>query len=195
MSQSDIQNPFAPPRAIVADKQIEAASGIVLATRMSRLLAVIVDSLPSFAIMIVGGITWAVTVGLHATPAAGDLFPAGAGAVIAVAVIGFLAYAGWNIYLVYSFGQTFGKRVMGIRVVRTDGSRATFKRIVFMRWGILVVVSFIPAVGSIMTLVDPLMIFRDSRQCLHDNVADTLVATAESSSSATLAGSRAPRYA
>jgi len=34
------------------------------------------------------------------------------------------------------------------------------------------------------------MIFRDSRQCLHDQIADTLVVTAASSTGASLEASR-----
>ena len=42
--------------------------------------------------------------------------------------------------LVYLYGQTFGKRMMDIRVVRIDGSRVTFARFVFLRWLPLAVV-------------------------------------------------------
>ena len=36
---------------------------------------------------------------------------------------GFLAYFAINCYLLYRNGQTIGKRLLGIRIVRTDGSR------------------------------------------------------------------------
>jgi hypothetical protein len=36
-----------------------------------------------------------------------------------------------------------------------------------------------------------LLIFRESRQCLHDQIADTIVVTASSSMSASLEASRA----
>ena len=43
---------------------------------------------------------------------------------------------------------------------------------------ILLVIALIPVVGWLYGLVDALMIFRDSRKCLHDNIADTIVVKA-----------------
>ena len=38
--------------------------------------------------------------------------------------------------------------------------------------------TFVPIVGAFYALVDCLLIFRESRRCLHDNIADTIVVTA-----------------
>jgi uncharacterized RDD family membrane protein YckC len=189
MSDIGSQNPYAPPRAAVADRQAEQGSGIVLATRSSRFLAILVDSLPGFAIGIVGVIAVFATLGLSGIQAHEE-FPTAVIVVLSLCGLAFVAFAIWNIYLVYNFGQTFGKRVMGIRVVRTDGSRASFARIFFLRWGAVALCSVVPIVGGLVSLIDPLLIFRDSQQCLHDTFADTNVATAESTPDATLAGSR-----
>jgi uncharacterized RDD family membrane protein YckC len=108
-----------------------------------------------------------------------------------LALVGGLATVAFFIYsavLVYRYGQTVGKRVMGIRVVRTDGSRVTFGRFIFLRWLPLFIVGVIPWIGYISGLLDLLLIFRDSHQCLHDNIADTRVVTAATSEGATLAG-------
>ena len=36
----------------------------------------------------------------------------------------------------------------------------------------------IPVIGTVYGLLDVLLIFRASRRCLHDNIADTIVVTA-----------------
>jgi len=115
--------------------------------------------------------------------------------VIAVLAIGWTI---WNIVLLYKYGQTVGKKVMGIRVVRMDGSRVSFARFFFLRGLAIGVIGavvggiggamHIKFAGNIVTLVDYLMIFGAARRCLHDFIADTQVATAASSPNATLAG-------
>jgi uncharacterized RDD family membrane protein YckC len=198
MSEIGVQNPFAPPRAQVED-QIEHHAAMIEATRGSRLLAFLVDMSPMLAIAVLG-IVAAVAMPSYAKSHPGfkltDLSALlGLGLALGVAAI---AWTIWNIVLLYRHGQTVGKKTMGIRVVRTDGSRVTFARFVFLRGlplGILaVVVNAIagprhPLVSYIVTVVDCLLIFRASRQCLHDNIADTKVVTAASSEEATLAGS------
>ena len=83
--------------------------------------------------------------------------------------------------------------MMNIRVVRVDGSRVTFARFVFLRWLPLAIVGCIPFVGGLVGLIDPLLIFRESSRCLHDEIADTRVVGAATSVDATLRGD--PKYA
>ena len=114
--------------------------------------------------------------------------------------VGAIAWTVWTIVLVYKYGQTVGKKVMGIRVVRMDGSRVSFARFFFLRWLAVAVISWIVSVvgaamhlhflGNLVSLVDALLIFGAAHRCLHDYIADTQVVTAESSPNATLEGSR-----
>ena len=102
--------------------------------------------------------------------------------------------------LLYKYGQTIGKKALGIRVVRMDGSRVSFARFFFLRGLAMAVIAWIvsavgiaihiPYIGNLVSLVDYLMIFGAAHRCLHDYVADTQVVTAESSPNATLEGSR-----
>ena len=64
-----------------------------------------------------------------------------------------------QIYLLVARGQTVGKLILGMRILRPDGSR----------------VGAIPVVGGLFQLINPLMIFRESRRCWHDDIADTIV--------------------
>ena len=95
------------------------------------------------------------------------------GAMFSAMVPGYLVAAviqGWSLH---AFGGTLGKKSAGLRIVRTDGSRAGFVRLFFGRGGVAVLPGLIPFLGGLWALIDMLMIFRDSRQCLHDQIADT----------------------
>ena len=196
MTDASTQNPFAPPRAHVED-QYAAPRQVVTATRASRFLAFLIDCSPALVIGVVGGIVAAIM--LPGLFAAGKFDPMAAGMmafglfflVIFVATIAWLV---WQIVLLYKYGQTIGKKAMGIRVVRMDGTRVAFSRFIFLRWLPVFVLGCIPFVGWIISsLLDPLLIFRESRQCLHDDFANTRVVTAASSTEATLRGD--PKYA
>jgi uncharacterized RDD family membrane protein YckC len=68
-------------------------------------------------------------------------------------------------------GQSIAKKLLKIKVVRSDGSRASLGRIFWLRNVVNGLLSIIPAYG----IVDVLFIFGESRQCLHDKIADTIV--------------------
>jgi uncharacterized RDD family membrane protein YckC len=80
--------------------------------------------------------------------------------------------------LVARNGQTIGKRLIGIKVVRSNGEKASFWRIFLLRNVVNAIPSLIPFVGYVYGLVDTLFIFTESRQCLHDKIADTVVVKA-----------------
>lgn len=203
MTDASTQNPFAPPRAHVED-HYGAPQQLVTATRGSRFLAFLVDCSPGLVIGVVGGIIAALMLpGLFAgkfdQAAAGGMMAFGLFClVVFVALIGWLV---WNIVLLYKYGQTVGKKAMGIRVVRMDGSRVSFPRFVFLRWLAMAVLGGIVGaifgalhvrfIGNLAGLVDCLFIFGAAHRCLHDYIADTQVVTAESSPHATLEGSLA----
>jgi uncharacterized RDD family membrane protein YckC len=193
MSSVGTQNPFAPPRALV-DDQYGAQAQMLPASRGSRLAAIMIDGLGP-GVVIVGLLAAVALPAYHnyvqrskGLPVSDPSF-AGGGAVLAILGLALVAFFIYSAVLVYRYGQTFGKRIMGIRVVRTDGSRVTFARFIFLRWLPLAVVGVVPYIGGLIGLIDPLLIFRDSSQCLHDNIADTKVVTAATSEGATLVGS------
>jgi uncharacterized RDD family membrane protein YckC len=201
MTDTAANNPFAPPRAPVQD-HFDAPGAMVTATRMSRFLAVLVDVSPGFVIGIVAAVMAAAMMpGVfsgHFDPRSASF--ATFGLFFLVVFVGAIAWTVWTIVLVYKYGQTVGKKVMGIRVVRMDGSRVSFARFFFLRWLAVAVISWIVSVvgaamhlhflGNLVSLVDALLIFGAAHRCLHDYIADTQVVTAESSPNATLEGSR-----
>jgi len=193
-------NRFAPPRAEVEDS-IEAGTGLVDAGRGERFLAALIDGLVPTIVVIAILVAIAIPAyqsyqqahvpGIEPPPLGSGHHPS-----VTWAWLGGFALLGYFIYsavLVYLYGQTFGKRAMGIRVVRPDGARVAFSRFIFLRWLPIAMIGSIPFVGWIASLLDPLLIFRESRLCLHDDIANTRVVTAASSVDATLRGD--PKYA
>lgn len=173
-------NPYAPPKAEVADHR-GGDGQVQLASRGARLGAFALDTLgymltftPLLAAISFEALGRAAT----ANDAAGML-----NAISMTGVTGFgitlLIWAALNIYLVATNAQTVGKRLIGIKVARTDGSRAGFARIFWLRYVVNLLPSMIPFVGFFYSwLIDPLFVFGESRRCIHDRIADTIVVDA-----------------
>ncbi len=68
-------------------------------------------------------------------------------------------------------GQSIAKKMLQIKVVRRDGSRASVSRIFWLRNVVNGLLGIIP----IYAVIDALFIFGETRQCLHDKIADTIV--------------------
>ncbi len=81
-----------------------------------------------------------------------------------------------NIILLTVRGQTLGKLLLGIQIVRfSDDSRAGFLKAVLLRSLLFVLIGFLPHIGPFLLIADVLLIFRADRRCLHDFIADTRV--------------------
>ena len=170
MSSTSDENRFAPALDHVED--VAEGPG-VLAGRWTRLGATLIDA-------VVAGLAF----GLIALVSPFNVFksaPTSSGVWVLMVqnlVIGFILFLLIHGYLIATRGQTVGKALLKIRIVRSDGSPASFGRIVGLRYLTTSVLASIPIAGTIYGLVDALMIFRASRRCLHDNIADTIVVTA-----------------
>jgi uncharacterized RDD family membrane protein YckC len=62
-----------------------------------------------------------------------------------------------------------------MRIVRPGGAKASPGRVLGLRYGVGFAVNMIPVLGFLYGLLDCLLIFRASRRCLHDEIADTIV--------------------
>jgi len=176
---NDYQN-FQPPSAPLAEAP---GAPQELADRGARLAAKCVDGTTLLGLLMVIGIAWALLLptlaGLRrpgsGIPALNLALSAGL-LLMAVAAPGALVI--WNCVWLHRYGQTIGKRVLGIRIVRSSGERVSLGRIFALRYLPMLFLGMVPYLGVLITLVDALLIFRDSRQCLHDQFADTLVVRA-----------------
>lgn len=98
-----------------------------------------------------------------------------------------LALLGIQIYLLTSRGQSLGKILLGVRVVRADdGEKPGFLRGWLLRelpsGAIQGLLQLVPVVGFFLRFAfvttNYLMIFREDRRCLHDFIAGTRVVRA-----------------
>ncbi len=78
-------------------------------------------------------------------------------------------------YLLQRYGQTIGKRLLGLAIVTLDGQKPEFTTLLVNRYLSQMVMGVIPSLGMWLRLLDVCMIFRDDRRCLHDHLARTRV--------------------
>ncbi|MDD9937923.1 MAG: RDD family protein [Myxococcales bacterium] len=137
-----------------------------LADPAKRLAAYVLDAV----IQTAPGLT--LLVGLMMTS---DLVAIAVAALGAALLLGVLAV---NLIWLHRYGQTIGKRLIGVRIVAKDGTRIGAPGIVFKRILFPMAVGMIPVLGTFFVIADPLFIFGPGRQCLHDMIADTIVVAA-----------------
>lgn len=143
-----------------------------LASAGTRLLANIIDAIPGALMCFIIGIIFVVAL------AASDSDTATGVTVLAsfLACPFILGWLGYNIYLVSKYSQTFGKRILKIKMVRTDNSPIDVGRWIFLRT--LLPNALSSATFGLFGLIDMCFIFSAKRQCIHDMLADTKVVEA-----------------
>ena len=166
-------NPYAPPRASVRD--IADPSALTApADRGTRLGAAILDGIILMVMVYMPLMFVAVFAGA-AGAAAGDSVAGALGVVgIGLTLVGFTVWCWLTIRYIRRNGQSIAKKIVGIKVLRSDGSPASLGRVFWLRNVVNGLISIVPLYG----LVDALFIFGDSRRCLHDKIADTIVVKA-----------------
>ena len=166
----ETQNPYAAPSAPhpSVPPPLPATDRPDLAGRGERLLARIVDQLlyaccflPFLALVLLR----------DGSRNAG--FDSLALLLVLAALLGLFVY---NLALLGERGQTVGKRLLRIRIVRSDGGDADLGRLFGLRMCVPWLIGFL--LGPFFVLPDALFIFGDERRCLHDMMADTIVVEA-----------------
>ena len=168
-----MMNPYAPPQAAVRDI-VDPWATMVLADRGSRLGAALLDTLVFFGMVYVPmliGILPAMLIDPANQDSAATLT---GGAALLFGFIGFVVWLWLTIRYVKRNGQSIGKKMVNIKVVRVDGSPVSLGRFFGLRYFVNGLLGIVPLYG----LVDVLFIFSESRQCLHDKIADTIVVRA-----------------
>jgi uncharacterized RDD family membrane protein YckC len=172
---TESSNLYAPPKSAVKD--VVGDEAFELASRWARLGAVTLDGILAFICFTPAYVTNFTMLAQQArgNPLAIWINLAKTGSWFYVGVLGALVVLAIDITLLARNGQTIGKKLLGIKVVRVDGSPVSLFRVFFLRYVCNTFLTLIPLFGSLYSLVDSLMIFSESRRTVHDRIADTIV--------------------
>jgi uncharacterized RDD family membrane protein YckC len=156
-----------------------------LADRGVRLLAKIVDEICSLICAIPGAAilgvtflrTWVQSMNGGEAASLEDIDVGRAVTGFTVLALGLLALAIVQIWLISTRGQSIGKIVFGVRIVRhEDGTLPGFVHGWLLRNLVPGIIGMVPfGLGMIFSLVDVCFIFRADRRCIHDLIAGTRV--------------------
>jgi uncharacterized RDD family membrane protein YckC len=169
----DEQNPYRGPDAAVA----EIAGSDELAGRGARLGAWIIDFIILVIIMLpimyMGGyfsmVRQVMATGQQPGLSTGLMWN----------LISLVVFAVVQFFPLNASGQTWGKKLLKIRIVDLQGQKPDMTKLMGLRYLLVYVISCIPFVGFVIYIANVLMIFRNDRRCGHDLVAGTRVVHAD----------------
>lgn len=177
---SSMTNPYAPPKAAVRDVYTSDTS-LVYADRATRLGAAILDGIIVMMMIYLPMVLVFVAVMAVTGPLDPEELEAGTGPFPMMVLVGMgLGIVGFGVWCWLTYknvkanGQTIAKKMLHIKVVRSDGSPASVGRIFWLRNIVNGVLGIIPLYG----IIELLFIFGEAQQCLHDKIADTIVVKA-----------------
>ncbi len=160
------ENPYAPPEADVA-----VSDPTQLAGRGVRLGGAMIDGLIITLIII----PLMFATGYWDRAMAGEQTSLDT---ISLGLFGSFMFLVLHGYLLAKRGQTIGKWLLKIRIVSIhDDKILPFWKVFTYRYLPLLIAGQFQILGPIVSLVDPLFIFRADRRCLHDLIAGTKVVT------------------
>ena len=163
------ENPYAPPKAEVADV---ADSRSQLASRGARLGGAVIDAIISWIVLM----PLMYYTGFWQSAMLGQV---NYGLQLALSAAGIVLFLLLNGYLLSKRGQTIGKRLVGTRIVSvTDEQILPLWKVFALRYVPISIIAQVPLIGNVIALIDVLFIFRDDRRCLHDLIAGTKVINA-----------------
>lgn len=87
----------------------------------------------------------------------------------------FVTFFALHGYLLSRYGQTLGKRMLGIAIVTLDNRVPEFFPLIAQRYLTQWLAGMVPVIGILLRLIDVLAIVRPDRRCIHDHIAKTKV--------------------
>jgi len=148
-----------------------------LASRGARLGAVLIDGVLSLVVTL----PFMFATGYMAKVAAGETPIV---QMIVLQILAFGVYLTMHGYLLSKYGQSIGKKLVGIKIVdHQTNALLPLSQIVTKRLAPVWVATLVPVIGNILVLADSLSIFRSDRRCIHDLIAGTKVVNAPKATS------------
>jgi uncharacterized RDD family membrane protein YckC len=166
-------NPYAPPQAAVLDI-VDPRAQNVQAERLTRLGAALLDGLIFAGMVYVPMLIGFFLAGVAGAAQGDDLGSTMLVVGLGFGLVGLIVWSWMTIVYVKRNGQTIGKKITGIKVVRSDGSPISLGRIFWLRNVVNAVIGIIP----LYSVIELLFIFGEAQQCLHDRIADSIVVRA-----------------
>lgn len=140
-----------------------------LASPWLRLAGAVVDGLVYSAAMIPFLFMMLATTSTAGDPEEAQLMFLGMG------VLGVLAIAILNAYLVATRSQSIGKILVGTRILKTDGTPCGLVHGVIIRSFGFGLIASIPVIGPLIQLANCFFVFSEDHRMLHDRLASTVV--------------------
>ena len=171
-------NPYAAPTRVEetrtsTDIYVDEIIDAPLAGRGARLLAQLLDGL--LGLMCMGPGFLLMTIGLAQRGGSSGLTGLG----LILLLVGAIGLIWYQVRLLAREGQTWGKKLMGVRIVLYEtGEIPRLGRSLGLRIVVNNIIGSIPLVGPLYGIADPLFIFGNERRCLHDLIAGTKVVEA-----------------
>lgn len=160
MSDEQPSSPFTPPSAPQVDNT---------ASLGKRFQAMVID----VVIMMCCLFPYASSVGLmEVAEKQGAIPPELALKIVVFQLIMFFVLHG---FLLHQYGQTIGKRIMGIAIVTLDNQKPALLTLIVQRYLSQWLMGMVPVIGILLRLADVLAVFRADKRCIHDHLAKTKV--------------------
>ena len=80
-----------------------------------------------------------------------------------------------NVYFLYKYGQTVGKKIIGIKITDLKGKVPSLTKSYLLRFLLPSLICSMPVIGVFLWFVDVLFIFSKNKRCIHDYIAETRV--------------------
>jgi uncharacterized RDD family membrane protein YckC len=92
-----------------------------------------------------------------------------------IGILGIIIFVVLNINILRKYGQTIGKKILGIKIVDLNGKLPNIKNHFLKRYATYFIPGQIPIAGQLFSVINILFIFGKQKRCLHDYIAGTKV--------------------
>lgn len=167
------RNPYQVPEAPLQPLPAAGPADAQLAGRGERFAASLIDGVISLLIFLPLAFATGYFSRIMETARSGEAMPFLVTA--GYAGLAFVVFVAVQAYPLAKTGQTWGKKLLSIRIVDLDGAQPPLWRLIALRYLPTQALALVPIVGNVYAIVDALFIFRQDKRCLHDLIAGTQV--------------------